>query len=538
MRTAISSLIVASVVAAACSGTADRAAIGVESDRIVGDVPTVPDDSSDGGDLDEAPVAQPEDGVDDRSEPTTTAAAPSSSDTTVESEPASTEGATAGASTLNDPYVGDFGNGGYDVQSYQLDLDWEPETEFLTGTTWIDATATQDLSAFNLELTGFEIDAISIDGSDAAFVRDADEIEITPARPIEDGARFVTIVRYSGTPVDNQFIAGDVGRPSGWHTRDGFAYVAGEPLSASTFHPVNDHPSDKASFRYRITAPSELTVAASGTLEDRTVDGDRTTWTFEQPDPQTTYLTTLVIGDFVVVDDEPSASGVPVRNVFDSGLADIVGPLFDAQPEMIDAFEELFGPYPFDVYGSVVVADSFGGALETQTLSIFGADVVGFGDAQAIVAHELAHQWFGNNVSVERWEDIWLNEGFATYGEALWAEASDPGFTYEAWIRNLLFAGPALERHVFDPGPRQLFGAQVYFRGAFTLHALRGRVGDEVFFEILRTWNVRFGGGNATTDDFEALAEELSGDELDEFFDEWLRTDALPAELDGVDLDR
>jgi aminopeptidase N len=222
--------------------------------------------------------------------------------------------------------------------------------------------------------------------------------------------------------------------------------------------------------------------------------------------------------------------------VFDTDLADQVEPIFDAQPEMIDAFEELFGPYPFDVYGSVVVNDSFGGALETQTLSIFGADVLGFGDAQAIVAHELAHQWFGNHVSVERWEDIWLNEGFATYGEALWEEASDPDFSFDRWIRDKLFAGPALERHVQDPGPQELFGIQVYLRGGFTLHALRVRVGDDVFFDILKTWNVRFGGGNATTDDFQLLAEELSGDDLDQFFDDWLRTDELPAELDGVPL--
>ena len=443
----------------------------------------------------------------------------------------------AGATTLNDPYVGDFGNGGYDVTMLRARSRLGSRCgELLTGTTRIEATAVQDLSSFNLELTGFEVSSITVDGTDADVERSGDEITITPSDPLADGDDFVTIVQYAGTPVDNAFVAGDVGRPSGWHTRDGFAYVAGEPLSASTFHPANDHPSDKASFVYRITAPSDLTVAASGTLTDETTDGERTTWTFEQPDPQTTYLTTLVIGDFVVVDDDPSASGVPVRNVFDAELADAVEPIFATQPDMIDAFEELFGPYPFDLYGSVVVNDSFGGALETQTLSIFGSDVIAFGDAERIVAHELAHQWFGNNVSVDRWEDIWLNEGFATYGEALWSEASDPQFSYPEWVRNLSFAGPALERHVQDPGPGSLFGPQVYLRGAFTLHALRLRVGDDVFFDILKEWNVRFGGGNATTFDFESLSEELSGDDLDGFFDEWLRTAELPAELDGVEL--
>ena len=446
--------------------------------------------------------------------------------------------ASAGSSSLDDPYVRDFGNGGYDVADYDLSLDWDPVTEHLDGVTTITAAATQTLAAFNFELTGFDIERVEVDGVLATVERTEDEVTITPDEPIRGGEDFTTIVAYSGTPVDNEFIAGVVASPSGWHTRDGFAYVAGEPLSASTFHPANDHPSDKASFTYRITAPSELTVAASGTLEDSTVDGTTTTWTFRQPALQATYLTTILIGDFTVIDDGTSESGVPVRNVIDSRLVERIGPIFDDQPAMIDAFEKLFGPYPFDIYGSAVVNDSFGGALETQTLSIYGTDVVGFGDAQAVVAHELAHQWFGNNVSLDRWEDIWLNEGFATYCEALWEEASDPDFSYQDWIRNILFAGPLLERHVHDPGVNDLFGGQVYLRGGLTLHALRLRVGDEIFFDILTSWNQRFGGGNATTDDFESLSEELSGDDLDEFFDEWLRTDKLPAELDGVTLGR
>lgn len=542
MRTIIGCVCVALVTVTACGADPAPVAIGVESDTIVGDAPSA---ETEGPRVDEPGADGSSDGIEpaadgtDSTAPATTAPATTSTttppdETTDAAEPTST--ASPGATTLDDPYVGDFGNGGYDVDHYDLELDWDPAATRLDGVATIEASATQDLTAFNLELTGFDVVGVEVDGEAATFEREVAELTITPSTPIPRGKDFTTVVTYSGTPVDNEFVAGDVGRPSGWHTRDEFVYVAGEPLSASTFHPVNDHPSDKASFTYRITAPSDATVAANGTLEDEDVDGDTTTWTFVQPAPQAPYLTTLVIGDFVVVDDGASASGVPVRNVFAAELADSVAPIFDAQPAMIDAFEDLFGPYPFDVYGALVVDDSFGGALETQTLSIFGADVVGFGDSQAIVAHELAHQWFGNDVSVERWEDIWLNEGFATYGEALWSEASDPDFEYDDWIRGLLFAGPALERGVHDPGPRELFGAQVYLRGAFTLHALRLRVGDDVFFEILRTWNERFGGGNATTDDFESLAEELSGDDLDAFFDEWLRTEGLPAELDGVEL--
>lgn len=527
MRRLFVLMAVGAMVAAACG--ADGA--GVEVESVV---------SIDGGPLDGGEPVEPA-----GAPPTVRPSEELDVEDSEAPEPVVTEGAgevaaeavaTPGALTLDDPYVGDFGNGGYDVQEYELELDWDPDAALLEGVTTISAVATQALSSFNLELTGFEVDAVTVDSIAASVERIDDELIIAPADAVTDGAEFTVVVAYAGTPQDNPFIAGEVAEPSGWHTRDGFSYVVGEPLSASTFHPANDHPSDKASFVYRITAPSDLTVAANGTLESTVEQDTTTTWTFRQPDPQTTYLTTILIGDFVVVDDETSTSGVPVRNVFDADLAERVSPLFDEQPDMIDAFEELFGPYPFDVYGSAVVADSFGGALETQTLSIFGVDVLGFGSPEDIVAHELAHQWFGNNVSLERWEDIWLNEGFATYSEALWQEASDPDFAYPEWISDIVRFGPGLERHVVDPGPSELFGVHVYLRGGLTLHALRLEVGDDAFFEILQTWNVRFGGGNATTDDFQALAEELSGAELGEFFDDWLRSDELPEELDGVPL--
>jgi len=515
-RAAVSFLLCAGLVAAACSSGDSTAPSVVARDGSRSSTTTHDTDSTDTGGATEPDVDRP--------------------DVAVPATEPEVSGASPGAVTVGDPYVGDFGNAGYDVVEYDLTLDWDPDAERLEGSTTIDAIATQALSAFNLELTGFEIAAVQVDDSDATVERDNDELTITPSEPISAGASFRTVIDYAGTPQDNDFVAGEIGRPSGWHTERDYAYVAGEPLAASTFHPVNDHPSDKASFVYRITAPSELTVAANGTLDTRSEAADTTTWTFRQPAPQATYLTTILIGDFTVIDDGESTSGVPVRNVIDSDLVDRVLPLFVDQRAMIDAFEQRFGPYPFEVYGSAVIEGSFGGALETQTLSIYGADILGFGRPEDVVAHELAHQWFGNNVSLERWEDIWLNEGFATYAEALWQEASDPDFSYPDWVSGLARFGPALEAHVHDPGREDLFGVQVYLRGGLTLHALRLRVGDDVFFDILRTWNQRFGGANATTDDFEALAEELSGDELGRFFDDWIRSDELPAELDGVRL--
>jgi len=471
--------------------------------------------------------------------PGVTSAAPEpTTPPTTDAMPASPIATNPGAESLGDPYVGSAGNGGYDVISYDLGLAWDPPTRNLEGETIIVATATQDLGSFNLDLYSLEATAITVDGQDATFSQTDLELTVVPATPIAEGSAFTAVINYEGTPAP----AGGISAtgPSGWHTLPDSIYVMGEPLSALTYHPANDHPSDKATFTYRITAPTGQTAIAVGTLQDTVDNSDgTTTWFYDQPFPQTTYLTTLMIGPFEVREAGTSTSGVRIRNVFDREFADAAEPVFARQADMMDAFEPLFGPYPFDVYGSAVVDDIVGGALETQTLSVFGRDIVGFSAfAEPIVAHELAHQWFGNAVSVERWEDLWLNEGFASYAEALWEEAKDPAFGYQDWIREIMSFSAPLNSHVHRPPTDDLFSASVYLRGAFTLHALRLEIGDGAFFELLRTWVETYGGANATTADFETMAKDISGQDLDDLFEIWLRTDGLPAELDGVSLER
>lgn len=436
--------------------------------------------------------------------------------------------------TLDDPYVSTYGNRGYDVAHYDLQLDWEPATSILEGVTTISAVATSDLATFNLDLYALEVDAVTIDGATAEYSQDGSEIEIVLEPPLLQDQTFTAVIDYSGTPQEAPG-ALTSSEPQGWRTRDGYVYVMGEPVAAATYYPSNDHPSDKATYSYDITVPSTETVIVNGTLTTTTEADGRTTWSFEHPYQQAPYLTAIAIGDFEIRQADPSKSGVPIRNAFARFLADETEPIFSEQDEMIDAFEPLFGPYPFDVYGSLVVPEGFGGALETQTLSIYGEDVRRYGGfAELVVAHELAHQWFGNSVTLGSWEDLWLNEGFASYGEALWFEQSDPTFSYERWITEVWVPGPHLETPVHRPHIDNLFSPAVYHRGAMTLHALRVEVGDDTFFTILRTWVERFGGSNASTADFEALAEELSGQDLDALFEAWLRTDKLPSELDGI----
>jgi aminopeptidase N len=193
---------------------------------------------------------------------------------------------------------------------------------------------------------------------------------------------------------------------------------------------------------------------------------------------------------------------------------------------MIQFFTELLGPYPFEAYG-VAVMDVYGArGLETQTLTIL--DVPQAGD-ERILLHELAHHWAGNSVTPATWQDIWLNEGFATYCEWLWAEQMRGKAAFDHLVR-AQYTGMK-NSQMWAPGqppPHELFHDDVYVRGAWVFHALRLQIGDEAFFRLVRTWFARYQYSNASTQDFMALAEEVSGQTLGDLFERWLYTDKLP----------
>jgi aminopeptidase N len=305
--------------------------------------------------------------------------------------------------------------------------------------------------------------------------------------------------------------------------------VAFEPHGAATLFPANDHPSDKATYTFRVTVPDGLDVAANGLLSGTTPGEGVSTWVYEAPDEMATYLVQVVIADLDFV-ESAGPNGLPVRHAFDADIGGLAEGPMGLTATMIDVYDDLFGPYPFVAYGAVVVDEPLGYALETQTLSIFGTDAA---SSESVIAHELAHQWFGDAVSPATWQDIWLNEGFATYAELLWQEhqgAGGPDQFADAYRAgsSLLDLPPA------DPGAEELFAASVYDRGALTLYVLDETVGRETFLQILRTWLERYDDSSASTADFEALAEEVSGQELTAMFDAWLRASEMPALDDWV----
>jgi aminopeptidase N len=426
-----------------------------------------------------------------------------------------------GTPGLGDPYFPAAGNGGYDVAHYALDLRWRPDAGRMDGRATITARATQDLSSFTLDLVGLTVTGATVDGRRAATRAAAHELRVTPATALADGARFTVVVRYRATP----HRVGAVGpvRP-GWFADDtGDVYTVFEPDGAATLFPANDHPSDKATYRFRVTAPERLTVVANGRLVRTTREGAERTWVFDAPDPMASYLVQVAVGNLDVT-RTTGPRGLPLRNAVDADAPrSALGALRDVGA-MVDFYDDRFGPFPFVTYGGLVVDQPLGFALETQTLTIFGWNAVG---TAPVVAHELAHQWFGDAVSPGTWRDIWLNEGFATYAEWLWIE-HDGGASRDDIARRVAAAPTAYDRPPADPGAAQLFSGTVYDRGALTLYVLRHTVGDDDFDALLHAWVERYGGRSAVTADFEALAEEISGEELTPLFDAWLRADDMP----------
>ncbi len=647
-----------------------------------------------------------------------------------------------GASGVGDEYFPLDGNGGYDVQLYDLEIRYQPRTGVLAGLATISARTTKSLSSFNLDLVGLTVRGIRVNGEAASWSRDGQELRVVPAHPLRKHTAFKVKVRYDGVPEPIESGLGDSGFLA---TDDGFD-IAGQPHVAATWFPVNDHPVDKASYLFRVTAPRGREVVANGDLVGVRARGHWSTWTWWAKDPMASYLATVDVGEFRLdkykedgiryvdaVDPDldapvaPPTSGtqlaisqqannsykrllhtvtVPAGGAtvgftitrdteldwdyvfaeihtlgeedwttlpdtnghttqetgnscviwpfihpfishyqssdqatgecgptgttgewwaatgksdgpeqweldlgdyagstvelsityasddfiqrngafvddivvstgegttsFETGLegwivpgapagspgnendwlvgtvADLppsIGEIVDGslarQPEIIGFLAGVFGQYPWRSAGGIVDdLKGLGFALETQTRPIYSRDF--FTDSfagDAVVVHELAHQWVGDSLALERWRDIWLNEGFATYSEWLWSEKEGLGtaqqifdFFYNNFIPD---DDPQWQVVIGDPGPDLLFEFPVYFRGALTLHQLRLTVGDEDFFRILRTWAQVRAGDNVTTPEFIRLAERISGEELDELFDAYLYTPGKPPLLAG-----
>ncbi|MEV0614979.1 M1 family metallopeptidase [Nonomuraea sp. NPDC050404] len=431
----------------------------------------------------------------------------------------------AGAPGIGDTDFPQDGNGGYDVTHYDLAIDYTPATKRLDGVTTVRAAATQELSSFNLDLTGLDVREVAVDGSPATFSRKGDELTVRPGGVIGEGAPFTVRVTYSGMPKPAKDSA-NLGTYGFIPTADG-AFVASEPNGSKTWFPNNDHPADKATFDFAITVPEGLTALANGEMAGQpTTAGGKTTYRWREGHPMATYLATATLGKFDLRTGT-TATGIPNLAAADPKYKSSLDSLYTLSGEITDHWATVFGPYPFSSTGGVVDDYAAGYALENQTKPLYG----GFDPDETIIAHELAHQWFGNSLTVKRWKDLWLNEGFATYAEWLWSEHKGRK-SAEATFQELRKRPENDPMWQYPPGrakPDDLFNSSVYTRGGMTLHALRKEIGDDTFFALLRTWAAEHRHGNVTTEQFTALAERLSGKELDALFDAWLHQPRRPA---------
>jgi aminopeptidase N len=453
----------------------------------------------------------------------------------VTAAPASAQqgGFSAGAPGIGDPYFPLEGNGGYDVGHYNLSFSYDPATDRLDALNRITAKATQNLSRFDLDLQQLTVKGVEVNDHTASFTRDGQELKITPSKGISDGSTFTVNVRYGGVP---ETIVGSpivFGSPYGFiHTNDG-AFMGDEPNATSTWIPLNDHPSDKATWTFSVTVPAGLEVIANGRLVKHTESDGKSTWVWDERQPMSNYLATAGIGQF-----EFKSGTTPV------GIPQIVGLdptlresnpsamdfFYDTTAEATDLWSDTFGEYPFDSTGAIADnatynGQSIGFSLETQTRPLYSAV-----RSTSTIAHELAHQWFGDSVSVRTWKHIWLNEGFASFAQYLWNEHTNVRTAHEDFVLDYSRAAddPFWQIVVADPQRDTMFARAVYRRGAMTLQALREKIGDEPFFRILRTWAAEHEYGTATTEEFIALSERISGQDLTNFFQVWLYTPQKP----------
>lgn len=441
--------------------------------------------------------------------------------------------ASPGAPGLGDPYFPLLGNGGYDARHYDIALDLDvAKGSIKDATTTITAVATQDLATFNLDYRGPKIEAIEVDGAPATWERDEGELTITPAIPIADGAEFQVRVRYHGTPD-----GGDDLFNRGWWSTGSEIFTVGEPAGADVWYPVNGHPLDKATYTLSVTVPDPFAVASNGHLVEiaqatmANADGSTATYVWENDSPTASYLVTFHAGE-IRLDFSNGPDGLTMLNAFPADLPAREAEAFDETPLMVQFFSEIFGPYPWKNLGQTVLEDtSFNAALETQGMMTYDPGSV----KEHTVAHEIAHQWFGNSVSLKSWQDIWLNEGFARYAEILWAEEADGPKAANAALHRQMSGLATAARNagaegamIGDPGPDHLFSEVVYCGGALLLADLRATIGDDAFFTLLREWTSRYKLSNVDTADFIALAEEVSGQDLQSFFQEWLYTPWTP----------
>jgi aminopeptidase N len=440
---------------------------------------------------------------------------------------ANRSGSTIGSQGAGDPYFPSQGNGGYNVGHYDLYLRYTPSGQHLRGTATIQARATKTLTRFDLDLRhSMKVSSVWVNGTKAVAKQPASrtqELVITPKHTLPKGQQFTVRVHYAGV---GKAIHDPDGSLDGWIPTSDGAFVAGEPQGAPTWFPVNNSPRDKATYRVMVNVPKGLAAISNGALKSRVTKHNRTTWTWKLTKPISSYLVTATVGKYKITRGH-TGDGVPYLIAVDPSQQADSANVLRKLPRILDFFTTRYGKYPFKQSGAIVDnAPYVGYALETATRPIFDR-----APSESTLAHELAHEWYGDTVTLKRWRDIWLNEGFAEFSAWLWDEHSG-GQTGAQHLNQLMSLSANNEIWNPPPGnPRtndQIFSDSVYERGAGTLQALREKLGNKTFFTIMRGWVAAHRYGNATVGEFTSYASAVSHRDLTHFFHVWLYKNGKP----------
>ncbi|MEU1970719.1 M1 family metallopeptidase [Microbacterium sp. NPDC019599] len=420
----------------------------------------------------------------------------------------------------HDHYAPQSGDVTFDVESYDLDIQYRVRTNRLQGRALINAVAAIDTRSIALDLVGLRAARVRVDGDPRTVMRQGPrKLRVIPPRALEAGEAFSIEVQYAGAPAPRHSRWGTIG----WEELDDGALVASQPIGAPTWFPCNDRPDDRARYRIAVTVDEGYAVAATGVAAPPQRVSGRTRWEFATDLPVATYLVAVHVGRYTRTPLGPAHLRHP------PALAASVRRAFRDAPRMLSVFEEAFGPYPQDHCTIVVTPDVLEIPLEAQGLAVFGSNHLD-PDSERLIAHELAHQWFGNSVGIAHWRDIWLNEGFACYAEWIWSEASGgPSAAALAAQHHARLQRLPQDLLLTDPGPDRMFDDRVYKRGALALHALRTRIGDAGFFAVLRRWAGQHRHGLVATEDFLRCVEDVTGSDPAPLLTPWLDLLPLPA---------
>lgn len=413
----------------------------------------------------------------------------------------------------------------YDVKYYKLDLTINHTSQTISGNITCNAKVVQSnvTEIYYDFINSMIVDSVLFNGNNTSFSRGTNTVVVQTNTSLNQGDDFTTVVYYHGTPASGGFGSFKFSSQGGYP----LIWSLSEPYGAKDWWVVKDTPADKAdSADIWLTVSTSLTPVSNGNLMEVVNNGNGThTYKWHVSYPIAPYLVSLAITNYALYTNyyhySPTDSMPITHYLYPSSLNSNI-PQLNKTPGMIEIFAERFGEYPFinEKYGHAQFG--WGGGMEHQTISSMG----GFGDG--LIAHELAHMWYGDNITCKDWHHIWLNEGFATMGEGLIYEAWNGKAAYNSYIADEMYYAKFASGTIYVQdisSEWEIFNSyRTYSKACVVLHMLRGIVGDSTFFNILRTYSYdpSVAYGNAVTEDFQAIAENVSGLDLNYFFQQWI----------------